>query len=119
MKRVLILVVLVLASVLTIAQPGPRIAGKPIVFTSGDTTPSVRRGTYFKTHNLVTTTIFRFDSVSTGDEFMVEVGDNYTTVKDTTLIDWPENISQTFINGDIFQCKEQSGVCSCWVVRLK
>jgi hypothetical protein len=99
------------------SQPGLRIPGKPIVFTNGDTTPSVKRGSYFKTNNSTATTIIKFDSTSTGDPFMVEVNDDNTTVSDTTWIDWPADYSMKFKIGDIFECKEQSGICKCWVVR--
>lgn len=118
-NRIVLLIFLSLAGGFVFSQPGPRISGKPIVFTSGDTTPSVRRGTYFKTNNLVATSIIKFDSTSTGDPFRVIVGDNLTTVKDTTWIDWPGNVSITFKAGDIFECQERSGVCECWVVRIK
>lgn len=103
-----------------LAQPGARVSGKPIVFTAGDTTPSVRKGSYFQTNNSsAAVTITKFDGMSTGDIFMVDVMDDSTSVEDGAYIDWPGDISMTFLTGDRFQCKESSGVAECWVVRIK
>lgn len=103
-----------------LAQSGARVSGKPIVFTAGDTTPSVRKGSYFQTNNSsAAVTITKFEGMSTGDIFMVEVADDSTSVEDGTYIDWPGDISMTFLTGDLFQCKESAGVAQCWIVRLK
>jgi hypothetical protein len=56
------------------------VANFPHDFTDGDTTPSVRGATVFRTDNSTATTITDFDDAVAGQEFIVIFGDNNTTI---------------------------------------
>ena len=63
---------------------GPNVlgGGQIITFTDGDATPSVGKGTMFKTANTGATTITIFDDGYVGQEVTVLFADNNTTLGD-------------------------------------
>lgn len=76
------------------------------IFTDGDTTPSVRHGTLFKTGNSGSTTITNFEDGAVDQEITVLCGDVNTRVADTdhlkltaTMDCTPGNILRLYFDG--------------------
>jgi hypothetical protein len=75
----------------------------PVIFTDGDTTPSVAGGTVFKTANTTGTIISALDAGNDGQIIWVIINDTHTTVDftGTTLIghggvDWTPTTGDSF-----------------------
>ena len=71
--------------------------------TSGETSPSFKTVPIQKTENTVANTITRFDNVVEGQEIILLIGDNLTTISHNSYIILKSKIATTYTDGDILK----------------